>query len=167
MIVADSSAIIALGKQGVLHLLKKCFTEAMIPESVYEEVSRKHGSTEAAAIDQALEEKWVSVEKIGVHPLLVTENIGKGEKEAISLAAKRKTTLLADDEIAKSYAAILGVETHGTLYIIFLSCQKKIITKEKAVEIVKGMISEGLYISTEVYSKFTEMIDTIGKDGGK
>lgn len=163
MIVSNSSPIIILGKQGRLDLLRKCFREVIIPKRVYEEVAVKKGEPEVIALEEAAREKWLVVEKIRANKILDTGNIGEGEKEAISLAEKHKAILLTDDDSAKAYASILGVEAHGTLYAIYLSCMRKLITKDESIEILKRMIKDGFYISTDVYAKFIELLLTKGE----
>lgn len=163
MIVSNSSPIIILGKQGRLDLLRKCFREVIIPKRVYEEVAVKKGEPEVIALEEAAREKWLVVEKIRANKILDTGNIGEGEKEAISLAEKHKAILLIDDDSAKAYASILGVEAHGTLYAIYLSCMRKLITKDESIEILKRMIKDGFYISTDVYAKFIELLLTKGE----
>lgn len=161
MIVANSSPIIILGKQGILDLLKKCFKNLIIPKSVHDEVMHKKGSPEAVALNKAINEKWVSVEKISVSPVLLTNRIGRGEKEAISLAAKHKKLLLIDDDSAKTYASILGVEAHGTFYVIYLACLKGSISKAEATQTLESMITDGFYVSTELYSKFLDLLNSL------
>ena len=56
--------------------------------------------------------------------MLKTKTLGKGEKEAISLAAENGAVLLIDDDSAKSYANLLKVETHGSAYVLFLPAKK-------------------------------------------
>ncbi|MBI2143331.1 DUF3368 domain-containing protein [Candidatus Woesearchaeota archaeon] len=161
MVVSNSSPLIVLGKQGILNLLKRCFGKVHIPKSVYDEVSVKKDSPEAAALNKAIGEGWVVVENAVINRMLVTEKMGQGEKEAISLADKRKTVLLIDDDSAKSYASVLGVEAHGTIFVIFLACSRKFITKEEATNILDGMAAGGFYISTELYSRFTALLKTL------
>lgn len=163
MIVADSSTLIALGKLGRLDLLIKCFDRIIIPKAVYDEVLLKDGSVEAVALKKAVEEKQVIVETVKISPMLASQNIGQGEKEAISVAAKHKALLLVDDETAKAYASAAGVESHGTFFAIYLSCAKKLLNKEDAANLVKAMIQGGFYISTDVYSRFLELLDEIEK----
>lgn len=160
MIVSNSSPIIVLGKLGRLELLRKCFGKIIIPESVHKEILRKGDSPETAAVKKAADEKWLSVEKTESSSLLITERIGQGEKEAISLAAKNKTLLLIDDDSAKAYASILGVEAHGTLYAIYASRLRSFITKAEAKDILDGIIKGGFYISTELYSEFFKLLDS-------
>lgn len=161
MIVVNSSPLIALGKLGRLDLLMKCFSKTVVPKSVYDEVLLKKESAEAVALKKAVEEKWATVESSTISAILATKNIGQGEKEAISLAAKHKILLLIDDDTAKAYASTFGVEAHGTLYAIYLSCMKKIISKEEAGNFVKAMMEAGFYVSTEVYARFFELLNSL------
>ena len=154
MIVSNSSPIIILAKQGMLDLLKKCFKEVIIPESVYEEIMHKSGTPEAIAMNHAIKEKWISVRKVAVIVKLETKKIGQGEKEAISLAYRLKSLLLIDDDSAKKYASIFGVESHGTFYVIYLACTRKLLDKSSAKEVLENMIADGFYISSEFYSRF-------------
>ncbi len=161
MIVSNSSPLIVLGKQGILNLLKRCFGKILIPKSIYDEVSAKKDSPEVVALDKAIGEGWVAIENVVINRMLLTEKIGQGEKEAVSLAVKHKTFLLIDDDSAKSYASILGVEAHGTLYVLFLACSQKFITKEEATNILDRMIASGFYISIELYSRFSALLKSL------
>ena len=161
MIAANSSPIILLGKQGKLDLLKKCFNKVIIPRSVYEEINYNSYSTEAIQLRKAIKNKWLIVEKIEVSSSLYTENLGQGEKEAISLAEKHKIMLLIDDDSAKAYALILGVEAHGTFYVLYLACVKKLISKDEALTILKNMIEHGFFISIELYTEFVDLLKSI------
>ena len=86
MIVSNSTPIINFGRQGKLDILKKCFDKIVIPKGVYEEIIQKKESPEAIILDKSINEKWIVVEYIAISPLLNTMSLGKGEKEAISLA---------------------------------------------------------------------------------
>lgn len=161
MIVADSSPIIILAKQGMFELFKKCFKKLIIPTAVHYEVMQKKGSPEAVALENAIRQKWVSVKKTDVMAELHTKNIGQGEKEAISLARKLKTMLIMDDDAAKKYASIFGIEAHGTFYVVFLACEKKAIDKSDAMHALEAMRVDGFYVSAELYSAFFELLNTM------
>ena len=122
---------------------------------------QKRETSEAIALTKAIEDKWLFIEKVDVNPALKTEKIGQGEKEALSLALKHKYTLIIDDDSAKEYASIFGVEAHGTFYVIYLACIKNIIRKDDALTILKSMIANGFYVSAEAYSKFYLLLDSI------
>lgn len=154
MIIVNSSPIIALGKVGRLELLKGCFRRITIPAAVQEEVLRKPDTVEAQSLQKGLADGWIAVEKINVPALMHTEMLGPGEKEAISLAAKHHCVAIIDDDLARSYAALLKVEVHGTLYVLLLAWRKKLLKKDEVREIVEDMMKEGFYLSTEVYAEF-------------
>jgi len=161
MIVSNSSPIVILGKQGMLGLLKKCFKKVIIPESVFDEVMHEKESPEAIALEKTINEGWMEVENITVSAFLRTKNLGQGEKDAISLAAKHRCILLIDDDSAKTYSSILGVEAHGTFYLIYLACLKNFINEEDAKKIINKMIKDGFYVSTELYLKFLDLLNSI------
>ncbi len=161
MIASNSTPIINFGRQGKLDILRKCFDEIIIPKSVYDEIMQKKESPEAIILDKSISEKWIIVEDVAINPLLNTMSLGKGEKEAISLALQRKCGLLIDDDYAKAYAKILNVESHGSFYVLYLACLKKIINKEEAKNVFESMIREGFYVSTDLYSRFLELLGKI------
>jgi uncharacterized protein len=161
MIVVNSSPIIILGKQSMLHLLKGCFKKIIIPNSVFNEIMQQEDSPEAMALKKVINDLWISIEKTTVNPYLHTRNLGQGEKEAISLALKHKSILLIDDDSAKTYSEVLGVEVHGTFYVIYLAIIRKIIPKEEAKKILERMIADGFYISTDVYSRFLNLLNSM------
>ncbi len=160
MIVSNSSPVIMLAKQGMLDIMKKCFKKTVIPKSVYGEISQKKGSPELIALEKAIKDKWIVVEQSTVLPALDTKNLGQGEKEAITLAVKHKSALIIDDDAAKTYAAIFGLEAHGVLYIIYLAFKRKFIDKTDAMSALEGMIADGFYISSDVYTRFFELLNS-------
>ena len=159
MIVSNTSPLIYLGKRGFLSLLHKCFNKIIIPDTVYSEVNFLAESIEAIAMKKAIIEKWLSVENIKINDSLNESIIQKGEKEAISLALKYKSKILLDDDVAKYYASVFGLEPHGTLYVLHLSFIKKFISKERVKEILDLMIADGFYISTELYAEFLDLLN--------
>lgn len=161
MIVADSSPVIILSKCGALDIFKKCFGKLIIPASVYNEITLKHGSPEIISVENAIKAKWLVVQKTEVLPELDTQNIGQGEKESISLALNHKCILMIDDDHAKTYASIFGVEAHGTLYVLYLACLRGFIKSERAIMILENMISHGFYVSPRLYVMFIDLLKSV------
>ena len=159
MIVSNSSPIIILGKQGKLELLKECFQKVVIPKAVFNEVMQLKSNKESIALKKAISEKWIFVENILPIKTVETNKLGEGEKEAISLAAKYKAKLIIDDDDSKTYASLVGVEAHGTLFVVYAAFIKNIISKAEAISIFKRMIADGFYVSTDLYSRFLELLD--------
>ncbi len=161
MIVINSSPAIILGKQGRLEVLRKCFGEVIIPKSVYDEIANKKESPEIISIEKGIKEKWIVLEKTLIVPELNTRKLGVGEKEAISLSIKHKVPLIIDDDTAKQYATILNVEAHGTLFIVYSAVIKGFIKKSEAAAILNTMIKDGFYVSTEIYARFMELLNSL------
>ena len=129
----------------------------MFYEAVFAEIVNKGDTPEALALIEFVKNKSVIVEKIRVHQLLLTSKIEQAEKEAISLAHQYRCTLIMDDATARKYAALLKVETKGSLSIL-LKATPKTITKNEAKSILNEMISNGFYVSTDVYGECLEQL---------
>lgn len=164
MIVANTSPIILLGKQGMLALLKQCFGRVSIPASVSEEILKKKASPETLALKQAVREGWLVVEETVVLPFLSnTTGLGKGEQEAISLAYQHHCLLIIDDDTAKTFAGVAGVDAHGLLYVLLRAVQKKYLKPVQARALLDGMLRDGFYLSTEVYAHFCALVASSSK----
>ena len=161
MIVFNSSPLIYFGKQGKLDILKKCFQTVSIPREVYDEIMIKKESPESITLEKAIAEKWITIKEVSIANELATKNLGGGEKAAISLAIKEKSIVLLDDDNAKDYATILNVEKHGSLYVLLKATKKSIITKKESKTIFEKMISDGFYVSTNIYIEFLRLLDKL------
>ena len=69
--------------------------------------------------------------------------------------------MLIDDDSAKSYALMLGVEAHGTLFVVYLVHVKGFINREEARGVLDAATANGFYISTEVYLKFVNLLNSV------
>lgn len=158
MAVIDSSSLILLGKIRRLRLIKDLFNEIIITKHVFDEVGEKPQSEEFLAIKKAIDDEWIKVKKCEG----ITSSLNKGEASSISIALKEKSILITDDMRAIVTAEQLGIEAHGTLYII-LECLKKgkIENKEKAKKILGELVINGLYISSDLIADFYERLDKL------
>ncbi len=159
LVVINSSPIIALAKIGKLELFHRLFDSVSITKQVYEEIMSKPNYAESIAIKKAVEnDKWVKVHKAGE----INKILGIGEASSLSLALKLKQPLIIDDKKAVFIANTLGVECHGTLYIILLALKRKIIkNKKEAIDAVNMLINNKLYLSSEALSEFYTLLNKI------
>ena len=159
VVIINSSPIITLSKIGKLELLHKLFGDVMITEQVYHEVMSKPTYPEAIAIKKAVEgDKWLKVQKAQE----INKTLGLGESSSLGLASKLKQILIIDDRKAVFVASTIGVECHGTLYVILLALKKGIIkNKQEAVEIVNQLIGNKLYLISEALSEFYSLLNKI------
>jgi uncharacterized protein len=97
IVVSDATPISTLLKADQATLLQKLFDVVIIPEAVFEELLAFH-----AELPDFVRVQPVSARN---HRLQGTENLGKGEAEAIQLAKEIGADILLTDE-TKSFAAI-------------------------------------------------------------
>ncbi|MFH1199941.1 MAG: DUF3368 domain-containing protein [Candidatus Micrarchaeota archaeon] len=156
--VCDSSVLILLAKAGGLGLLKASFTAVLIPPSVFREVverGREEGHLEVAAVEAALKEKWLRVQSPrGKGPVL--NSLGRGEADSILLAKQTGAMLLIDDASAKAIAMSMGLEAHGTIYVLLRCLGRKELSREGAMRLLNGLVQAGLRLSPEVYAQAFE-----------
>lgn len=157
MVIVNSSPIITLAKIGKLELLRKLFNNVSVTEQVYKEIISKPTYSETIAVKKAVEnDKWIKVHK----SRKINSALGRGEASSLSLALKLKQLLIIDDKKAVFIANTLGIECHGTLYVVLLALKKRIIkNKKEAVDIVNQLISNKLYLSSDALSEFYSLLN--------
>jgi len=107
-IIADTSVLIAFEKLKKLDLLCQAYKQILIPLAVHEEYS-----SESQACFR------VAKAPPGLSKLLENDSgLGRGESEAIALAASSGVPLLIDDLKARKAAKILGCRISGTIGVL-------------------------------------------------
>ncbi len=121
-VVSNSSPLIFLSAIKSLDTLRIEFSEVMIPEMVYQEVTANDlkGSREVKDAD------WITVvavrdmEHIALLPVL-----DAGEREAIILASEQNADLLLmDDLVGRRAAMMYGINVMGTLGVLKVMYRK-------------------------------------------
>jgi len=152
-VISDSSSLIALSEIGKLNLLNKIFGEVIIPSAVEKEVYREKSPP-----------KWIKVssvtQRLASH--ILESSLGPGESEAICLSKEvNADILILDDLNARRVAEKLGINITGTLGILLLAKEKKLIKSIKPIieELMKGSFR----ISDELYE---DVLDFAGEKSG-
>ena len=154
MIVSDSSSLIHLSKIDRLFLLKELFDKVLIPEMVKTEVvdeGRKGNHIDSIDVEKAINDGWIKVEMVEIAPILESTGIDRGEAEAISLAFKKKLGVLLDDDHARDAAKLLGIKPQGTIRVLLLSLNKKLISYDNFLLSLLDLVEMGFRMSEEVY----------------
>jgi predicted nucleic acid-binding protein len=126
IVIADSSALVALSVCDVLHLLEPLFGEIKVPQAVFDEVNIAN-KPEAKALKQFLADKVTLVSLVTL-TIEKSNGLGKGELEAIALYKQEAADLLLiDDARAKKTAYINNVEVMGSLGVLLLVKQRGLI----------------------------------------
>jgi len=170
---SDAGPLIYLGKCFILHLLKKLYSETVIPEAVYEEAVLRgieKGFEDAQVIKKAIEEEWIKVYKTSkqftdkverVEARLGIE-IGIGEREAIAIALEKDISIfLTNDEGAYQVGILMGLEPKGVLYVLLRSVVEGYLNKKKAKESLRQMLEEGFWLSPTIIHNFHEALDRL------
>lgn len=129
LIVADSSALIALATCDGLDLLLQVYEDIKVPEAVYAEIVSPEKS-QSDALGTFLVGRVVKVQPI--QKIFVTTGLGRGEVEAMSLYNQISADiLLIDDQKARLIAEQNNIICIGVLGFLVVAKQKNVIKKVK------------------------------------
>jgi predicted nucleic acid-binding protein len=127
LIVADTSALIALAACDSLALLDRLFTDVRVPGAVFREctVSDK---PEAGRLETYLRGRVVEVDLQEF--VIAVSGLGQGELEAMVLYKRlRAERLLVDDYRARKVAHLNGIEVVGSLGVLLRAKESGLIAK--------------------------------------
>ena len=155
ILVADSSALIALSVCGSLTLLDQLFKEVIVPEAVFLEVV-KSDKPEAKVLEKYLREK---VRKVNMHNFIYLDgNADAGETEAMLLyKQKLADKLLIDDKRGRRIAKINGINTIGSLGILLSAKQSGLISKIKPQ--IEDIAASRIYLTQSLIEVVLEIAD--------
>lgn len=150
IVVSDTTPLSELAKVGQLNLLRDVFTEVIIPQEVYTEVTT--GTHPAVAAVQAA--TWIQVRSVtvpqNVTALQEATKLGWGECAAIILAEEIKADqILIDDLEARRVAQSRHLPVTGTIGTLLLAKELGLISSVKAV--LDALIVSGKRISPRLY----------------
>lgn len=154
LIVADSSPLISLGILNLLDSLEIIFTEVIVPEEVYKEVTEA-GKPFSAELKLYLKGKVCKAEN-SLAVQMLRKEIDQGESEAIILALERNSQLiLIDDYRGRKVAELNGLNTIGTLGVLLRL--KKLGKLERLKPMIEQLIKNNIRISEKLKSKVLEL----------
>lgn len=147
-LVSNASPLIFLAKIGKLELLDNY--ELIIPKQVYEEINKgaKIGREDAQRIENLIEKKIIKVEESYINNEIEKQNLGNGEKAAISLAINEKiNTILLDERKARRIAKFYKLKPKGTIGILIEAWNNNEISKQELKELIQKLLKEGYRIN--------------------
>ena len=124
VVISDASPLICLSALRQLDLLRLLYGSVLVPETVWQEVTRTPSftsSTAPSAVTDAKAAGWLEVVAANNRPLVtqLETTLDPGEAEAIALAVECKPSLLLIDERdGRQVARVLGVKMTGTLGVL-------------------------------------------------
>jgi len=146
-IVSDTGPIIHLSEINFIKVLD-IFSEALIPEEVYNELRLSKIPVPKRIKIVGLKPEF----KDSVKVLTNQENLDLGEACAIVLTMQEKADyFLTDDLDARSVALKYNLEVHGTIGVILRAFREKIINKKIAIEKVNELHTKSsLFITKDL-----------------
>jgi predicted nucleic acid-binding protein len=112
--IVNSSPLISLDRIGLLDILGRLGREVVIPSGVLDEIAR--GPAPILPGRLAIH-RTVAISAID--PIVAGWDLGRGESEVLTWAASQRQALaILDDLAARRCAASLGIEPHGTLFVL-------------------------------------------------
>ena len=150
-IASNASPLIFLAKIGRLDLLENY--GVIIPKQVYSEIKEgeKSGREDSHKIESLIENGAIKVSEISINKELEKQNLGEGEKAAISLAIDKKIELiLLDERKARRIAKFYNLNPRGTIGVLSEALKKNKISKKEFKELIQKLIKEGYRISEEL-----------------
>ncbi len=129
LIVADSSALIALATCNCLELLDLLFEKVIVPKAVFDEVIVE-GKAVAESLSYYLRRKVFNADLKTI--IINTGGLGMGELEAMALYKQLHADyLLIDDKRARKVAQFNHIKITGSQGILLFAKQKGLVTEIK------------------------------------
>ena len=148
----NTSPLIFLEKLGLIDkLLPKLWDKIYITTAVVQEINDRR------ITDQPFFQEYQVHNKVALMSL--PSSLHKGEAESIIGAKETGTNFIVlDDMKARKRASSMGIRTMGTIGVILLSIEKKIMSIEEAITNLNKLKEESFWVSEEL---FTEIIGNL------
>ena len=148
-VIVNSTPLITLGNIGKLEILRQVYEKIVIPEAVYQEVSKKQDAS-SNALRSASE--WIFVESI-INPAdyqMYRSRLHAGEVEVMILAQQspKADLIVLDDMAARRTAEYLGLTVTGTIGVLIKAKQRGLIPA--VLPVLEELESNGFFISERV-----------------
>ncbi len=146
ILIADSSALIALASCNSLSLLDSLFQEVSIPKEVYNEIAVK-GKQFSEDLKSYLQNKIVQVD---LNEFIISDDsLDLGELSAMLLYKKVKADLLlVDDKKGRKIAKLNEIKIIGSLGVLILAKSKNLISEIKPL--ILQMKKSEIYLAEDI-----------------
>ena len=143
-IVSNSTPLIIFDKINYLYLLKELYQKIYVPKAVFNEISNSKYS------NNIFNNNFIEIKDIQSSPVLYPAALHSGEIEVFALAKEINAALcLIDDLLARNYAVHLGLKITGSIGILLLAKELRLIKNIK--QLVDKFIENDFRISQKVY----------------
>ena len=156
-VVLNSSVIIALSTLGYLNKLKQIFKEILIAKAVYEEICIKgRGLIGERELLEAVKNNIIIVKDVKNRLLVnaLVDPLAMGEAETITLASEERADhIVIDDKLARRRTKSMKLNVIGTLRILRLMYDAKLIDKHELIKALEKLKETGFRISEDITNR--------------
>lgn len=156
LVIADSSALLALASCDSLALLDSVFEQVRVPLAVFEECTVA-GKPRVDRLESYLKDKVITVNLAEL--VIAAAGLGQGELEAMALYKRlHADQLLVDDERARKVARLNGIAVVGSVGVLLLAKERRLVEKIQprleeiraaGIRLGKGIYQEALRLAGE------------------
>lgn len=161
LIVADTSALVALAACASLPLLDDLFSEVRVPDAVFRECTVS-GKPFAEPLRSYLEDRVVHIDLSEF--IVGASGLGQGELEAIALYKRLDADrLLVDDGRGRRFARANGVDVIGSAGILLAAKSEGLLPA--VAPLLEQIQSAGIHLSAALLQKVLQMADELPPQG--
>lgn len=125
-VICNTSPLQYLYQIDLLHVLPARFRRVLVPDAVQAELTA--GARRNVVLPDLEHLDWVTIKATHVSTQIPVGRLGIGERAVLSLGTKMpQAVLLLDDKRARRYASIKGMNFTGTLGMVLVAKQRRII----------------------------------------
>lgn len=127
LVIADAGPLIAFARLGQLELLTQVFEQVLVTEEVFAECTCRSDYAEARPILDAVQHQLIQRCSAPPSHFELALHVDAGEASAIAAAAQWGCGVLMDDKAGRRMAKNFGVASIGTVGVLVLAKQKRLL----------------------------------------
>ena len=161
IVVSDTTPIISLIKINRLDLLEELFSEVLIPDAVFRELTTNTiFANEAQIVKSSSFLKISSVQnKKALQLLKAVSGLDDGESEAIILADELKASVLVMDERkGRKVAQKMGINITGTVGILIQAYDEKKISAADVKSYLTQLMNSNIRLSESLIQQALDLL---------
>ncbi|RLM76578.1 DUF3368 domain-containing protein [Halorubrum sp. Atlit-26R] len=159
--IFDATPLIYLAKAEQLGVIETVSDPRLVPERVYREVVTEGidaGYDDARRIERAVEDGRLDVVEVDLDDSSVATRLDRhaglsdADVAVLACADARDGVAVMDEAAGRSAAAVEGVETRGTAYVVLSAVKRGKLSAEAGREAIDSMIDRGWYVAPDLYA---------------
>lgn len=171
MWIFDATPLLYLATVDRLSLVTRLEGPCVLPKRVFEEVVEtglEAGSQDARRIERSVDAGQLDVVAVERTPLLsrlqTNTALSDADGAVLACADAHDGVAVMDETYGRDVAAVEGIQTRGTAYLVLKLAKQGAIGVEKARTVIDAMIDEGRYCAPAVYAKIVQQLDEFSEE---